>query len=49
MAAPGQECGVIFAAIHQFEHAFGGLLDQDGLFNEGHAAALFLFPVESRF
>jgi hypothetical protein len=46
MAAPGQKCRVILAAIHQLEHAFGRLLDQDCLFNQSHAAAAFLYPVE---
>jgi S-ribosylhomocysteine lyase LuxS involved in autoinducer biosynthesis len=46
MAAPRQEGRVILAAIHQLEHALGGLLDQHCLFNLGHAAAAFLYPVE---
>jgi hypothetical protein len=49
VTAPRQKGGVILAAINELEHAFGRLLDQDGLFNKCHAAATFLNPVESQF
>lgn len=39
MAAPWQECRIVLATINQIEHAFGGLLYQDGFFNKGHSAS----------
>lgn len=49
VTTPRQKGWVILAAIHELEHAFGRLLNQDGLFNKCHAAATFLNPVESQF
>lgn len=46
IATPGQKDRIILATIHQFEHAFSGLLDQYCFFNQSHTAAAFLYPVK---
>jgi hypothetical protein len=38
LAAPWQEGRIVLATVHQFEHAVGGLSDQYGFFDQGHAS-----------
>ena len=46
LAAPGQKSRIVFAGIYQREHALGRLLNEYCFFDQSHAAATFLYPVE---